>query len=84
RSIAKRAGISLGTLTYHFSGKAQLIAMCLDLFVDSEINSLTKLANFSDEPEIALEAAIRNQVELTLHPYARRFDFEYWAYAEHD
>lgn len=84
RRIADQAGISLGTLTYHFPSKAKLISQCLDRFVDEEIGRILTLAEEVEDPLLALEIGIRTQIEITLHPLARRFDFEYWAYAEHE
>ncbi len=84
RAIATRAGVSPGTLTYHFSGKADLIAKCLDHFVTEEFGRLLSTAQQVDDPALTLEIGIRTQIEISLHPLARRFDFEYWAHAEQD
>jgi AcrR family transcriptional regulator len=84
RAIAKRAGLSPGTLTYHFAGKADLVSGCLDQFVEAEFSRIMTLAQEVDDPLLALEIGVRSQVEISLYPICRKFDFAYWAHAETD
>ncbi|QKT06157.1 TetR family transcriptional regulator [Gordonia sp. X0973] len=43
RAIAKAAGVSLGTLTYHFESQEDLLSEALNLFVDDEVARLTAI-----------------------------------------
>ncbi|WP_430336231.1 TetR/AcrR family transcriptional regulator [Rhodococcus sp. ACT016] len=43
RAIAKAAGISLGTLTYHFGSQEDLLSEALNAYVDDEIERLTAM-----------------------------------------
>lgn len=45
RSVARTAGVSLGTLTYHFPSQGELLAQALNLFVDDEIGRLSELTD---------------------------------------
>lgn len=44
RRVAARAGVSLGTLTYHFPSRAQLLRTCLTAFADAEAARITAVA----------------------------------------
>ena len=44
RRIAAAAGVSLGSLTYHFPSQADLLRECLDLYVDEEVERLEAIA----------------------------------------
>jgi len=41
RAVAKAAGVSLGSLTYHFPSQADLLREALDRFVDDEITRIS-------------------------------------------
>lgn len=43
RAVAKAAGVSLGSLTYHFPSQSDLLRESLQAFVDSEIARITEL-----------------------------------------
>lgn len=85
RAVAEEASVSLGTLTYHFPDKQTLIAKALEVFVDGVLTALAELARSSGlDPVAELESLIRQHAETTLAPAPRAFDFELWAYSEHD
>lgn len=44
RSIAAEAGVSLGTLTYHFPSQAELLRECLHLFAAEEVARMEAIA----------------------------------------
>ncbi|WP_165611679.1 TetR/AcrR family transcriptional regulator [Mycolicibacterium fortuitum] len=44
RLVAKSAGVSLGTLTYHFSSQDELLSEALQTFVDTEVERLLGIA----------------------------------------
>ncbi|GAA2726599.1 TetR/AcrR family transcriptional regulator [Actinocorallia aurantiaca] len=44
RRVAAAAGVSLGTLTYHFGSQTDLLRECLDRFADAEIDRITGAA----------------------------------------
>ncbi|MBM7368161.1 DNA-binding transcriptional regulator YbjK [Gordonia hydrophobica] len=44
RAIAAEAGVSLGSLTYHFASQDDLLAAALSMFVDEEVARLTAIA----------------------------------------
>ncbi|MGW5112021.1 TetR/AcrR family transcriptional regulator [Nocardia sp. NPDC004123] len=48
RAIARTAGVSLGTLTYHFASQDDLLGQALELFVNDEIERLTALTSRLD------------------------------------
>jgi AcrR family transcriptional regulator len=41
RAVARAAGVSLGSLTYHFPSQPELLRECLDGFVDGEIAKIS-------------------------------------------
>jgi AcrR family transcriptional regulator len=45
RAVATAAGVSLGSLTYHFPSQADLLRECLTRYVDLEIEQAAKLAD---------------------------------------
>jgi len=45
RTVARAAGVSLGTLTYHFSSQEELLSEALRTFVDDEISRLSTIAD---------------------------------------
>ncbi|GAA3196093.1 TetR/AcrR family transcriptional regulator [Actinocorallia longicatena] len=86
RSVATAAGVSLGTLTYHFANQTDLLRESLNRFVDAEIDRITAIVlNLADAglaPDQAAEevertiAALTNATEhvanLELHLHASR------------
>lgn len=44
RQIAAEAGVSLGTLTYHFPSQAELLKECLRLFAEEEVARMEAIA----------------------------------------
>jgi DNA-binding transcriptional regulator YbjK len=64
RAVASRAGVSLGSLTYHFSSQTDLLREALLLFVGREAERLEALAEGLDgvTPELEEVAAAVQQV----------------------
>jgi DNA-binding transcriptional regulator YbjK len=59
RSLASRAGVSLGTLTYHFESQNDVLREALTRFVDSEaarLETITSASESKEDPEAALTA----------------------------
>ena len=44
RLVARAAGVSLGSLTYHFPAQQDLLRACLEAFVDAEIDRIAAIA----------------------------------------
>ncbi|OXR40176.1 HTH-type transcriptional repressor KstR [Nocardia cerradoensis] len=63
RIIAKGADVSLGTLTYHFASREDLLVEALQLFVDDEINRLTILASRIENDPTGLGQVLANARE---------------------
>ncbi|WP_181768282.1 TetR/AcrR family transcriptional regulator [Streptomyces albidus (ex Kaewkla and Franco 2022)] len=57
RRIAKEAGISLGSVTYHFASQHELLRESLLHFVAEETQRLTELADQCQAEEIDLDGA---------------------------
>ena len=72
RAVATAAGVSLGTLTYHFGSQTDLLRECLDRFVDAETDRVARvalsLAGSGLTPEQAADEAERTIVALTHAP----------------
>ncbi|GAA0955653.1 TetR/AcrR family transcriptional regulator [Actinocorallia libanotica] len=72
RAVAASAGVSLGTLTYHFGSQTDLLRECLDRFVDTELDRITRtalaLAGDVRSPEQAADEAERAIVAFTNEP----------------
>ena len=69
RAVAEAAGVSLGTLTYHFPEQENLLAETLNSFVDDEVERLAETKRQLDaagdaDPDATIEAA---RVELEDH-----------------
>lgn len=45
RRVARSAGVSLGSLTYHFTSQQDLLRSCLEAFVDDEVARITEIAD---------------------------------------
>ncbi len=45
RRLAMAAGVSLGSLTYHFPSQEELLRECLLLYVEEEVDRLEEIAN---------------------------------------
>lgn len=58
RRVAAAAGVSLGTVTYHFPSQRSLLRECLHAFVDGEVRRIESLAAGLGHPGLdAAEAA---------------------------
>ncbi|WP_241387107.1 TetR/AcrR family transcriptional regulator [Rhodococcus sp. CH91] len=57
RRIAARAGVSLGSITYHFPTQADLLRAALESFVDEETERLHELAEHYRSPALSLSEA---------------------------
>jgi TetR/AcrR family transcriptional regulator, regulator of biofilm formation and stress response len=57
RRIASRAGVSLGSVTYHFPAQHELLRESLRYFVAEETRRLTELAERQRYEELSLEQA---------------------------
>ncbi|GAB3696432.1 TetR/AcrR family transcriptional regulator [Actinocorallia lasiicapitis] len=72
RSVATAAGVSLGTLTYHFASQTELLRETLNRFVDAEIDRITaiilRLADAGLAPEQAAAEVERVISEFTNAP----------------
>jgi len=79
--IAPAAEVGKGTLYEYFRSKQELIAGCLDLFVDDLKCKMQSRLNPTDHPS----RQIRNLVRITFeyfadHPQRRDLIFDMWAY----
>ncbi|TDD73403.1 TetR/AcrR family transcriptional regulator [Actinomadura rubrisoli] len=62
RAVARSAGVSLGSLTYHFPSQSDLLREALNTFVDDEIARITTYVTaLADSPMAPVQAA--DQVE---------------------
>lgn len=72
RRVAKEAGLSLGSLTYHFTSQTELLRESLLMFVAAEANRITaiadSLAGSVTSVEHAADAAERAITEMALGP----------------
>lgn len=69
RAVARAAGVSLGSLTYHFPSQEDLLREALRTFVDSEITRITAYVTALAEPGIEpVEAA--DEVEKAVVEFA--------------
>lgn len=57
RRVARRAGVSLGSITYHFASQTDLLRASLLLFITEETERLTALAEGGRDASLSLEAA---------------------------
>ncbi|WP_131755710.1 TetR/AcrR family transcriptional regulator [Actinomadura fibrosa] len=72
RAVARTAGVSLGSLTYHFPSQGDLLREALRTFVDDEIARitayLTALADADVEPVQAADHVEKAVVDLAYGP----------------
>lgn len=72
RSVATAAGVSLGTLTYHFATQTELLRESLNRFVDAEIERITdialSLADAGLRPEEAADIVQKTIIEFAYGP----------------
>jgi AcrR family transcriptional regulator len=78
--IAREANVSLGVITYHFSGKEEIIRSVMEKYVGENLTQLYESLQEYDDPVEKL----RNLVRLTLHETKRDKEiyyvhFDYWA-----
>ncbi|AHH20015.1 transcriptional regulator, TetR family [Nocardia nova SH22a] len=71
RIIARRAGVSLGTLTYHFASRDDLLSEALQLFVDEEIGRLTVLTSRIEDDPASLQSTLGTARDAIEDPGAR-------------
>lgn len=57
RAVARAAGVSLGSLTYHFPSQSDLLREALQAFVDAEIADITALVKHLRNTSIELDQA---------------------------
>lgn len=70
RAVAKAAGVSLGSLTYHFPSQSDLLREALQTFVDAEIARITaRIATLRDANPTPDQAA--DEVEKAIAEFAR-------------
>lgn len=86
RRVATRAGVSLGSLTYHFASQAELLREALILQVDQEVQRIEAITARIGEPGVDLQQLVAEAervvtetaedpaqlAELDLHLYAAR------------
>lgn len=87
RRIANAAGVSLGTLTYHFSSQRQLLGEALSAFVTGEVDRLSVITTALEHDEISAEdAAKRAQdiVEFAVTSHEQIAQFELYLHAARD
>ncbi|MFC6885421.1 TetR/AcrR family transcriptional regulator [Actinomadura yumaensis] len=69
RAVAKAAGVSLGSLTYHFPSQSDLLREALQTFVDAEIARITaRIATLRDANPTPDQAA--DEVEKAIAEFA--------------
>ncbi|MFT4008990.1 MAG: TetR family transcriptional regulator [Nocardioidaceae bacterium] len=64
RVIAKAAGVSLGTLTYHFASQERLLGEALNLFVAEEVERLAIIAEELEGTTVTLQEALAKAREV--------------------
>ncbi|RAY12523.1 TetR/AcrR family transcriptional regulator [Actinomadura craniellae] len=70
RAVARAAGVSLGSLTYHFPSQTDLLRECLNRFVDDEIARIAEYSERLRDSVVAPEQAadeIEKAVEAVSH-----------------
>lgn len=72
RLVAKAAGVSLGTLTYHFASQDDLLARTLEAFVDGEVARLETVAQALEGTTLSLEEALEVTREIIEDQAGRR------------
>ena len=72
RSIAAAAGISPGTLTYHFSGQEELVREVLENFVTEETSRLQSVTTALEDATVDVETAARMAVAVIEEAVTRR------------
>ncbi|MQY02915.1 TetR/AcrR family transcriptional regulator [Actinomadura macrotermitis] len=72
RAVARAAGVSLGSLTYHFPSQTDLLREALQTFVDAEIDRITarvaRLAEAGIDPAQAADEVEKAIVEFAYGP----------------
>jgi AcrR family transcriptional regulator len=72
RLVAKSAGVSLGTLTYHFASQEALLGEALQKFVDDEVDRLAIIARELENSELSgAEALARTREAIQDRPGRR-------------
>ena len=87
RRIAQAAGISLGTLTYHFASQHQLLAEALSEFVSGEVQRLATISTALQHAEISAGEAAHRAQEIVEFAVTRReqiAQFELYLHAARD
>jgi TetR/AcrR family transcriptional regulator, regulator of biofilm formation and stress response len=85
REIARRAGVSLGSLTYHFASQQQLLRESLELFLAEEQERLTALtARLGAARLTPSEGAAALQALLQAEPERRVAKMELYLQASRD
>ena len=85
RSVAQAAGVSLGTVTYHFESQAELLREALDLFLAEETERLRALVAQVEAAELTVEqGAAGLQALLEDRPARRIAKFELYLQAARD
>ncbi|OHU30441.1 hypothetical protein BKG76_01350 [Mycobacteroides franklinii] len=72
RSIAAAAGISPGTLTYHFPGQDELVREVLENFVIEETSRLQSVTTALEDATVDVETAARMAVAVIEEAVTRR------------
>jgi DNA-binding transcriptional regulator YbjK len=88
RLVAKTAGVSLGSLTYHFKSQTQLLRESLLLHVTEEVERIAQIANElrALEPASGAEVAaeVEREFERSLVNYGPRAELELYLHAARD
>lgn len=82
RNIARAAGISLGSLTYHFSSQVALLREALELFIAEETERLGQLTKSLEASELTSDQAAQAlEALLAQHPARRLAKLELYLQA---
>ncbi len=78
--IAKEADISLGVITYHFSGKDEIIRSVMEKYVGENLSEIFLSLNEHEDPVEKIKQLIRLTLSMTMnHKDIYYVNFEYWA-----
>lgn len=85
RNVARRAGVALGSLTYHFESQTQLLHEALALFLAEETARLQRLADALRDAELTDEQGVEAlQTLLEQQPERRIAKLELYLHATRD
>ncbi len=78
--IAREADISLGVITYHFSGKDEIIRSVMEKYVGENLSEIFSFLDAFEDPVEKLKNLVRMTLRMTMNNKEIYYvNFEYWA-----